>query len=105
MKLVLFQNRPRGEIAPGVLTDRGVVDIPVAVQRSYTPQLTMQGIIDDFERLRPALEKLVRETKPRRRWRSGAPAGAFAAAGQNSCLHRELLGARPARSRGRSTCS
>ena len=58
MKLVLFQTAPNGEILPGLLTDRGIVDISAAVKKSYTPQLTMQGIIDDFERLRPALEKL-----------------------------------------------
>ena len=61
MKLVLFQTAPNAEICPGVLTDRGVVDISAAVTKSYTPQLTMQGIIDEFEALRPALEKLVRE--------------------------------------------
>ncbi len=49
MKLVLFQTPPAGEILPGVLTDRGVVDISAAVRKSYTPQLTMQGIIDEFE--------------------------------------------------------
>jgi 2-keto-4-pentenoate hydratase/2-oxohepta-3-ene-1,7-dioic acid hydratase in catechol pathway len=58
VKLVLFQSSPTGEIAPGVLTDRGVVDISAAVPKSYTPQLTMQGIIDGFDTLRPALEKL-----------------------------------------------
>ena len=56
VKLVLFQTAPGAEILPGVLTGRGVVDISAAVKKSYTPQLTMQGIIDEFERLRPALE-------------------------------------------------
>ncbi|HET7912607.1 MAG TPA: hypothetical protein VFL49_11285, partial [Pseudolabrys sp.] len=58
MKLVLFQISASGDIVPGVLTDRGVVDISSAVSRSYTPQLTMQGIIDGFEKLRPSLERL-----------------------------------------------
>ncbi|MBI3516930.1 MAG: fumarylacetoacetate hydrolase family protein, partial [Proteobacteria bacterium] len=59
MKLVLFQTGARArELRPGLLTARGVVDIADAVTASYTPQLTMQGIIDDFDRLRPALEKL-----------------------------------------------
>ena len=58
MKLVLFQTAPGAEILPGLLTERGVVDISAAVKKSYTPQLTMQGIIDEFEQLRPALEKL-----------------------------------------------
>lgn len=61
MKLVLFQSSSAGEIAPGVLTDRGVVDISAAVPKSYTPQLTMQDIIDGFDKLRPALEKLAKD--------------------------------------------
>lgn len=61
MKLVLFQSSAAGEIAPGVLTDRGVVDISAAVVKSYTPQLTMQGIIDGFDKLRPTLEKLAQD--------------------------------------------
>jgi 2-keto-4-pentenoate hydratase/2-oxohepta-3-ene-1,7-dioic acid hydratase in catechol pathway len=61
VKLVLFQDTSNAEIRPGLLTDRGVVDISSAVKKSYTPQLTMQGIIDGFEALRPALEKLARE--------------------------------------------
>ena len=61
MKLVLFQTAPGAGIAPGLLTGRGVVDISAAVTKSYTPQLTMQGIIDGFERLRPALNKLAAE--------------------------------------------
>ena len=62
MKLVLFQAPSGGEVLPGVLTDRGVVDISTAVQKSHTPQLTMQGIIDSFDRLRPALETLAKDT-------------------------------------------
>ena len=58
MKLVLFKTAANAELAPGVLTDRGVVDISSAVKVSYTPQLTMQGIINDFEALRPALQRL-----------------------------------------------
>ena len=57
MKLVLFRSAAGAGISPGLLTERGVVDISAAVKKSYTPQLTMQGIIDDFERLRPALEQ------------------------------------------------
>ncbi len=66
MKLVLFENPGDSEPRPGLLTGRGVVDISGHVAQSYTPQLTMQGIIDDFERLRPALEKLAAngEAKP-----------------------------------------
>ncbi len=61
MKLVLFQTSPASEILPGMLTDNGVVDLSAAVKKSYTPQLTMQGIIDDFDRLCPAFEKLARD--------------------------------------------
>jgi 2-keto-4-pentenoate hydratase/2-oxohepta-3-ene-1,7-dioic acid hydratase in catechol pathway len=58
VKLVLFKSAAGAGILPGLLTERGVVDISAAVKKSYTPQLTMQGIIDDFERLRPALEEV-----------------------------------------------
>ena len=61
LKLVLFQTSPDGDVLPGLLTDRGVADITAAVPRNYTPQLVMQGIIDDFDKWRPALEKLARE--------------------------------------------
>jgi len=57
MKLVLFQTGGTGEITPGLLTDRGVVSIAKYVKKSYTPQLTMNGIIDDYDKLKPALER------------------------------------------------
>ena len=87
---------PNGEVLPGLMTDRGVVDISGAVKKGYTPQLTMQGIIDGFDRLKPALEKLAAEGKavPAD---TGAAQAAAAAARQNPLLHRQLLGARPAR--------
>jgi 2-keto-4-pentenoate hydratase/2-oxohepta-3-ene-1,7-dioic acid hydratase in catechol pathway len=59
LKLALFEHA--SSVRPGVITDRGIVDISRAVSASYTPQLTMQGIIDDFERLRPSLDKLARD--------------------------------------------
>ena len=52
MKLVLFENPGDAEPRPGLLTERGIVDISGHVAQSYTPQLTMQGIIDGFDRLR-----------------------------------------------------
>src|SRR3569833_843801 len=58
VKLVLFQASAGADPVPGLLTDRGVVDISSAEKKGHTPQLTMQGIIDDYDRLRPALEKL-----------------------------------------------
>ena len=41
-----------------------MVSIAGHVKPGYTPQLTMQGIIDDFEQLRPTLERLAVEGKP-----------------------------------------
>jgi 2-keto-4-pentenoate hydratase/2-oxohepta-3-ene-1,7-dioic acid hydratase in catechol pathway len=58
VKLVLFQTVSNAEIRPGVLTDRGVVDVFAAVKQGYTPQHTMQGIIDEFDTLRPSLQEL-----------------------------------------------
>jgi 2-keto-4-pentenoate hydratase/2-oxohepta-3-ene-1,7-dioic acid hydratase in catechol pathway len=63
VKLVLFQAAGSGEVQPGLMTPRGVVDISGAVRKGTTAQLTMQGIIDDFARLRPALKKLAAEGK------------------------------------------
>lgn len=61
MRLVLFQIAAKGDVLPGLLTDRGVVNIAESVKLIYTPQLTMKGIIDDFENLRPVLEPLAAE--------------------------------------------
>jgi 2-keto-4-pentenoate hydratase/2-oxohepta-3-ene-1,7-dioic acid hydratase in catechol pathway len=75
MRLVLFEGAGTTEATPGLLTERGVIDISGAVPRGYTPQLTMQGIIDGFDRLRPALEKLAAdgEARPLERVRLRAP--------------------------------
>ena len=59
MKLVLFETSERREATPGLLTGRGVVSLAGTVGHGHTPQLTMQGLIDDFDRLRPKLERLV----------------------------------------------
>ena len=61
MKLCLFQPSGAAQPVPGVIIERGVVDVSQAVRMSHTPQQTMEGIIDDFERLRPALERLAAE--------------------------------------------
>src|SRR5216683_2793430 len=61
MRLVLFESPDHAEPTPGLLTGRGIVDISGAVAKGYTPQLTMQGIIDGFDRLRPALDRLARD--------------------------------------------
>ena len=59
MRLALFQKDT--QVLPGVITDRGVVNIADLVAAGATPQLTMAGIIDQFEQLRPALERRARE--------------------------------------------
>ena len=59
MKLVLFQTGGAAPQLPGLLTDCGVVDTSAVVRPNYTPQLVMEGIIDDFDRLRPTLAQLV----------------------------------------------
>ena len=61
MRLVLFEPAAGRDAVPGLLTERGVVNIAHAVPSGPTLQATMQGVIDDFETLRPALERLARE--------------------------------------------
>jgi len=61
MRLVLFQRPGTPDVLPGLLTERGVVSVADAVPESSTPQLTMQGIIDGFESLRPALERRAKD--------------------------------------------
>jgi 2-keto-4-pentenoate hydratase/2-oxohepta-3-ene-1,7-dioic acid hydratase in catechol pathway len=61
MKLVLFQMSGRDEPVPGLLTERGVVDISDLIEKGYTPQLTMKNLIDGFDRLRPVLERRAAE--------------------------------------------
>ena len=103
MKFVLFQAAPGGEISPGVLTERGVVDISAAVKMGYTPQLTMQGIIDAFDALRPALQKLTAKgaalplASVRLRPPLPRPGKILAAS--------PITGSTPSASRARSTCS
>ena len=104
MKLVLFQTAPNGEMLPGLLTDRGVVDISGAVKKSYTPQLTMQGIIDDFDRLRPALEKLAARRQGRAA-RAGAAASRRCRGRARSSPASPTTGSTPSARRARSTCS
>jgi len=58
LKFVLFKSAANAELSPGLLTDRGVVDISGVVVKAYTPQLVMQGIIDNYEVLKPTLQKL-----------------------------------------------
>ncbi len=62
MKLVLFRESEE-EVCPGLITDRGVVNISPAVQPGCTPEQTMEGIINYFDSLRPKLEWLATEGK------------------------------------------
>ena len=57
MKLVLFQPAGSDTVLPGVLTERGVVDVAAIAGLGHSPQLTMTGIIDRFDALRPALNQ------------------------------------------------
>jgi 2-keto-4-pentenoate hydratase/2-oxohepta-3-ene-1,7-dioic acid hydratase in catechol pathway len=59
LKLALFQKD--ADVLPGVMNERGVVSIADLVKLGATPQLTMTGIIDDFDRLRPQLERRATE--------------------------------------------
>ena len=61
MRLALFQNAAAADVLPGVITDRGIVDVADLVPRGHSPQATMTGIIDAFERLRPTLEARARD--------------------------------------------
>jgi 2-keto-4-pentenoate hydratase/2-oxohepta-3-ene-1,7-dioic acid hydratase in catechol pathway len=74
VRLVLFEG-PGRDIRPGLLTERGVVDAAAAAPAAATPQATMQGIIDGFETLRPALERMARngDARPVEQVRLRAP--------------------------------
>jgi 2-keto-4-pentenoate hydratase/2-oxohepta-3-ene-1,7-dioic acid hydratase in catechol pathway len=48
-------------VLPGLITQSGVVSVADLVSRGPTPQSTMTGIIDDFERLRRDLERRGRD--------------------------------------------
>jgi 2-keto-4-pentenoate hydratase/2-oxohepta-3-ene-1,7-dioic acid hydratase in catechol pathway len=61
VRLVLFEPAASRDAVPGLLTERGVVNIAHAVPSGPPPQATMGGLIDGFETLRPALERLARE--------------------------------------------
>jgi 2-keto-4-pentenoate hydratase/2-oxohepta-3-ene-1,7-dioic acid hydratase in catechol pathway len=65
VRLVLFETAAGGDPQPGLLTERGVVSIAPAVRPGHTPQGTMGHLIDDFEAVRPALERLARTGEAR----------------------------------------
>ena len=67
MRLVLFEGPGAGQsIRPGVLTDAGVVDMSsaTAALATHSPQHLMEQIIDGFDRLRPAFERLASQVLP-----------------------------------------
>jgi 2-keto-4-pentenoate hydratase/2-oxohepta-3-ene-1,7-dioic acid hydratase in catechol pathway len=65
MKLVLFQIDSEMQPVVGILTERGVVNASRAFRPGYTSQLTMQVVIDHFDRLRAAFEGLAIEGNAR----------------------------------------
>jgi 2-keto-4-pentenoate hydratase/2-oxohepta-3-ene-1,7-dioic acid hydratase in catechol pathway len=67
MRLVLFEGPGAGRgVRPGVLTDAGVVDVSSATAgiTSYSPQHLMEQVIDSFDDLRPAFERLAASALP-----------------------------------------
>jgi 2-keto-4-pentenoate hydratase/2-oxohepta-3-ene-1,7-dioic acid hydratase in catechol pathway len=76
MKLALFSPVDGGDVRPGAITAAGIVDISAVAPRSATPQRTMEAIIDGFDALRPALERVVaseRDARPLDQVRLRAP--------------------------------
>jgi hypothetical protein len=61
MRIGLFEGSGAGRgIRPGVVTGEGIVDVSAATARlvAHSPQHLMAQIIDNFEDLRPAFERL-----------------------------------------------
>jgi 2-keto-4-pentenoate hydratase/2-oxohepta-3-ene-1,7-dioic acid hydratase in catechol pathway len=61
MRLALFEKSGAADVLPGVITDRGIVEISDLVPRGHAPQATMTAIIDQFDRLRSKLEQRARD--------------------------------------------
>ena len=61
MRLALFESPGGSDVLPGVITDRGIVDVSDLVPRGHSPQVTMTALIDGFERVRAKLEARERD--------------------------------------------
>ena len=61
MRLALFEKAHGAGIAPGVITERGVIDVSDLAPLAANPQAIMVRIIDEFESLRPQLERRARD--------------------------------------------
>lgn len=67
MRIGLFEGPGAGRgIRPGVVTEDGIVDVSAATARlvAHAPQHLMAQIIDNFEDLRPAFERLAAHSAP-----------------------------------------
>lgn len=67
MRLALFEGPGAGRgVRPGVVTDDGIVDVSSVTARlvAHSTQQLMQQIIDNFDDLRPAFERLVASAAP-----------------------------------------
>jgi 2-keto-4-pentenoate hydratase/2-oxohepta-3-ene-1,7-dioic acid hydratase in catechol pathway len=58
MKLVMFRDDTGADLRPGILTDRGVIDIAAVVPPMSNGRPAMAALIDRFDALRPDLDEL-----------------------------------------------
>ncbi len=65
MKLALFSERGGDQLRPAILTETGVIDVSSVVPPSRRSQRTMEFLIDNFDTLRSALERLASTGEPR----------------------------------------
>ena len=66
MRLGLFEQSPGGGVRPGVVVDRGIVDVSsvTASLTAHSPQQLMEQIIEGFEALRGEFERLAASLQP-----------------------------------------
>jgi 2-keto-4-pentenoate hydratase/2-oxohepta-3-ene-1,7-dioic acid hydratase in catechol pathway len=65
VKLALFSDSRTSIVRPGVLTDAGVVDVSSVVPPAHSSQQMMEALIDNFDALRPSLERLAAQSDAR----------------------------------------